>query len=225
MALSHLASQIAPAPAPVTDPDRIALTPEQIQHLRNGVEWGGDFLTSLYRQWSLKGWLSPRQVACIDRGIAEEADKAKPAAPAAATPNASPRPTYQVPLERLNAIFEHARRRGVNQPTIRLQTADTGYKVYAASALSSNAGALYVKDLDTGTYLGKIAPTGHWLAARGTDVAAVHADLLVLLADPELNARKYGAETGECSICGRLLTDPISIAQSMGPICAGRYGF
>ncbi len=29
----------------------------------------------------------------------------------------------------------------------------------------------------------------------------------------------YGLETGECSICGRELTDPISIKQGIGPIC------
>jgi hypothetical protein len=36
-------------------------------------------------------------------------------------------------------------------------------------------------------------------------------------------AEAFGQETGRCSMCGLELTDPVSIAQSMGPICSGRY--
>lgn len=34
--------------------------------------------------------------------------------------------------------------------------------------------------------------------------------------------RAYASESGNCWVCGRLLTDPESIAAGIGPICAGR---
>ena len=37
--------------------------------------------------------------------------------------------------------------------------------------------------------------------------------------DPQMYIINYGFETGECSICGRELTDPESIKRGIGPIC------
>lgn len=34
----------------------------------------------------------------------------------------------------------------------------------------------------------------------------------------------YGRATGACGICGRLLTDPESVARGIGPICAEKIG-
>lgn len=36
-------------------------------------------------------------------------------------------------------------------------------------------------------------------------------------------ARAWGRETNVCCECGALLTDPVSVAAGIGPICAGRY--
>ena len=35
--------------------------------------------------------------------------------------------------------------------------------------------------------------------------------------------KNYGKETGRCILCGRELTNPVSVEQGIGPICAGRY--
>jgi hypothetical protein len=35
-------------------------------------------------------------------------------------------------------------------------------------------------------------------------------------------AREFGALYGTCMICGRTLTDEVSIAHGIGPICEGR---
>lgn len=36
-------------------------------------------------------------------------------------------------------------------------------------------------------------------------------------------AREYGKQTGRCLACGRLLTDPKSVSEGVGPVCARRF--
>ena len=38
-------------------------------------------------------------------------------------------------------------------------------------------------------------------------------------------AKKFGAVYGVCAMCGRTLTDETSIANGIGPICAGKVAF
>ena len=42
-------------------------------------------------------------------------------------------------------------------------------------------------------------------------------------ADPQSAARTHGNDTGHCSCCRRLLTDPVSVMQGIGPVCAERF--
>ncbi len=35
-------------------------------------------------------------------------------------------------------------------------------------------------------------------------------------------AKAFGVEYGFCVWCGKFLTDPVSVAQGIGPVCAGR---
>lgn len=48
--------------------------------------------------------------------------------------------------------------------------------------------------------------------------------LLRIAADPAAAAARYGAEIGQCSMCGRTLTDADSRARGIGPDCAQRVG-
>lgn len=43
--------------------------------------------------------------------------------------------------------------------------------------------------------------------------------------DPQAAARTYGHDTGHCSCCRRLLTDPPSVMAGIGPICSQRFGW
>jgi hypothetical protein len=43
-----------------------------------------------------------------------------------------------------------------------------------------------------------------------------------IAADPEGASKRYGRELGQCGVCGRILTDEISRAEGIGPICAAR---
>lgn len=72
-------------------------------------------------------------------------------------------------------------------------------------------------------YLGKIV-CGTFLAARACtpeDTAA----LILAAADPSAAAKAYGFATSSCSCCGKTLSDPVSIAAGIGPICAEGYGW
>jgi hypothetical protein len=36
-------------------------------------------------------------------------------------------------------------------------------------------------------------------------------------------AKAFGVETGICCVCGAFLTDPKSVAEGIGPVCAKRF--
>lgn len=83
----------------------------------------------------------------------------------------------------------------------------------------ANAGGIYITaDHD---YLGKITAAGA-LALRNDAPDWVEAAIIDAQNDPLAAAAAYGHETGSCSVCGRLLTDPKSIELGIGPICADR---
>lgn len=50
-------------------------------------------------------------------------------------------------------------------------------------------------------------------------IKAITAEHRLTLAE----AKAYGVRTGICCVCGRLLTNPESIALGIGPVCAGRF--
>ena len=94
-------------------------------------------------------------------------------------------------------------------------------RVQAAPRDSRNAGSLYVKR--NGEYQGKVTPDGvfhpTFYAARETAE-----ELLAIDEDPVGKAREHGRLTGQCSICGRRLTAPVSVERGIGPICIDRWG-
>ena len=49
--------------------------------------------------------------------------------------------------------------------------------------------------------------------------------LLRIEADPEAAAVMHGKVSGRCSICSRDLTDPVSVARGVGPICVAKAGW
>lgn len=64
----------------------------------------------------------------------------------------------------------------------------------------------------------------HKSEAAGTTPLAVLALIEEFEADPLAAARKYGKLSGRCCSCGRDLTDPVSIENGIGPICATKFG-
>lgn len=81
-----------------------------------------------------------------------------------------------------------------------------------------NVGAIYV--YENNEYAAKITSNGELIGNVSEDVKN-------LLEDANDNllqlAKIYGHETGNCSICGRTLSDPLSIQMGIGPVCAKRF--
>jgi hypothetical protein len=119
-------------------------------------------------------------------------------------------------VTRIVQAFANAVGNGLKRPKMYL--GDFLFKL--APAGGRNAGAIYVTE--EGEYLGKIADGAFHAARDCTD--AQKAAILAVCADPKKAAEAFGQETGRCSCCGRELTDPVSIANNIGPVCAENYG-
>lgn len=114
--------------------------------------------------------------------------------------------------------FAAAKSNGVKTPKLRL-----GEFVFSRAPDSGrNTGAIYVKK-SSGEYLGKVAAGGFRPTLDCDD--ATTAKVIAVAATPGASARAYGNRTGECSCCGRELTNHASIAIGIGPICAEKFGF
>ena len=83
----------------------------------------------------------------------------------------------------------------------------------------ANAAAIYVK-VD-GEYAGKVTG-GYFVPFRAPE--GTLEKLQEVSKDPLGSAVSYGQKTGNCSCCGRELTQQISIDKGIGPICAERWG-
>lgn len=63
-------------------------------------------------------------------------------------------------------------------------------------------------------------PTSEWIYEGAAPLKATARRPLQQLTREQ--AAQYGQDTGICCCCGALLTDPTSVANGIGPICAGR---
>lgn len=129
---------------------------------------------------------------------------------------------------------------GVDQTAIRTLLAGrhkvtvAGFTFSMASATSRNPGAIYVKF--RGEYVGKVlAGVGEFYPASAFDRSQMDA-LRAIFANPNEAVRADAADraarlranpelTIPCGCCGIILTDPVSVARGIGPICAGKWGF
>jgi len=169
-----------------------------------------EFFRSLHTQLVEGKALSERQVAAVRSAMAKvEAGRAARAAQRSAS-------APKVDVAQIEALFAKARASGLKRPVFRAD----GLEVSLAPVTGKNAGALYVKA--GSDYQGKIVG-GSFLAVR-TALGTTLGKLLEIAADPLGRAKLHGKLTGSCSCCGRELTDPVSVAAGIGPICAGKWG-
>lgn len=191
-----------------------AANPGLLEGMRKHASWN-DFLRDLLAKLEGGTALSGNAIAAaqrtIDKANARDADRA-----AAARARVADAPRLDV--DKLKASIESAMSAGLKRPVLRYD----GFQVSRAPDHGKNAGALYVKAGDT--YLGKIAD-GRYIATREATEMGMVPCVVEAMSDPLASAIAYGRRTGQCSCCGRELTDPVSVAAGIGPICAGKFGW
>lgn len=85
-----------------------------------------------------------------------------------------------------------------------------------------NAGGIYVKV--KGEYAGKITKEGvDYINANYRETVIPLLDDAKEMGNLLKLAKAYGHETGSCAVCGRLLTDKLSVQMGIGPICASKF--
>jgi hypothetical protein len=180
--------------------------------VRGDFTFHADMLDSLLKY----GHFTERQEAAVRNAAAKSAErKAQWAAEKAAREAGAATLT----LAKIRAGFDNALQH-LKRPKLRV--ADIQFSL--APATGRNAGCIYVVRASDDTYLGKITPEDKFLTSRECS-AADSATVARVAADPAAAAVAHGHEYGQCSCCGRELTNPESVALGIGPICRDRWGF
>jgi hypothetical protein len=165
------------------------------------------FANSLVAAWETYGSLTPKQEAAAMSMMAKcKAKEEWKAAPKAA-----------VDMTPIHRMFDSAKAAGLKKLAYRAE----GLIITPAQESGKNPGALYVRTAGRKDYQGKLM-NGVWSPIAATEAGVLEA-LLKIAADPSQAAKDYGRRTGQCSCCGRELTDPVSIANGIGPICAEKW--
>ncbi len=73
-----------------------------------------------------------------------------------------------------------------------------------------------------GLRVGTIGLDGSFRPTFGHRRPGIEAALRDFNVNPKAALRAFGRDTCYCSVCGRLLTNPESVARGIGPICEGR---
>lgn len=183
-----------------------------VSQLREIASWN-DFAASLVDQHVRKGSLSDRQMDAADRMLAKIAANC-------AEREANEARATSIDLTPVHQMFARAMESGYKRPTYRA----AGLVLSLAPLHGRNAGSIYVKDDETGDYLGKVTEDLVFKPVRTAPQSASEA-LSCIARDPAHAAVQYGRQTGRCACCGRELTNADSIALGIGPICKDRWGF
>jgi uncharacterized Zn finger protein (UPF0148 family) len=187
--------------------------PVEAEWLREPVKGDFTFHADMLASLIKYGSFTERQEAAVRNAAAKSAARKAQWAAERAERDAN---KADVEIDRIAVAFATAKTAGLKFPKLRLDD----FTFSLASAAGRNAGSIYVKQDDL--YLGKIAD-GKFTRSRDCD-AATEARIVTVCADPAAAATAYGKRTGQCSCCGRELTNEESIARAIGPICASKWG-
>jgi Family of unknown function (DUF6011) len=175
---------------------------------------------SMAENINLYGSLKENGIALIERLIKEDAERAE----ARKAEQMKSAVDVSAGAEKILTALRQAVEKGLKRPSLRTQVCTFSL----APASGRNAGCVYVVERaargsgDENKYLGKIDPTGMFMASRDCTPEQKAAVALVA-ADPLAAAVLYGRMTGQCSCCGKELTNQKSIDLGIGPICLAKY--
>lgn len=125
---------------------------------------------------------------------------------------AAPAPLNPAGIKLIAAAFASALAAGIKRPKMRI-----GIFEFVTKPSTSTPRTIHVtrKGLMAGRIVdGEYIGPETWRAA-----------LSELCADLRKAVVAHGNATGECSCCGRELSDPVSVRLGIGPVCADRWGF
>lgn len=128
-----------------------------------------------------------------------------------------------IDMSRIFAAFDTAAASGLRK--VRLTLGNVEFK---RSKYADRSGLPSVLCYHNGTYVGTVNRFNVFSKGRYTIDSAVDAAIeafRLAATDPQAAARTHGHDTGFCSCCRRLLTDPPSVMAGIGPICQGRFGW
>jgi len=194
----------------------------EAQHPQIAAWWTNskfEFAIEMREKIKLYGHLTPGQMAAVQNCITkfEAAKAARVAANATEIERQAQLPTLNV--QHIIDAFERARQNGIKRPKLRLWSGKMSFGFSRAPDGGRNAGAIYVLDKDL--YLGKIID-GRFTKSRDCGLE-IEAEIIKVCQDPAQAAIAYGKQFGACSVCARELSDPVSIARGIGPICEQRF--
>jgi len=182
------------------------------QWLANAGSWSS-FYGDLFGKAMQYGSLTEKQLSAVVSGYQKQQVRDAERAAAKATREAS---APVIELSRIRTLFDAALESGLAKPALIIGA----LRLSLAPATGNNAGSIYVKD--DGAYAGKISLAGKFLAVREAR-AEIASELQALAADPLAALSAHGHATGQCSMCGRALSNPESVRLGIGPICGGRW--
>lgn len=204
----------------------------------------GDFGASLIRGCRRYGGLTPRQLAAVQRNltlvepaadvaIADSAATleaqnraietymatvdtylAERVAPAAESP-------YIIDMSQIFAAFDTAAGSGLRKVRLTLGTVE-----FKRTGSRFRHGEGLVMCYSDGVYRGYVTRDNVFHKGLNAVVTGETIDRLRTAAEnPRAAASTHGHDTGYCSCCRRLLTDPPSVMAGIGPVCIRRFGW
>jgi hypothetical protein len=192
--------------------------PVEAEWLREPIRGDFTFHADMLAALKQYGSFTERQEAAVRNAAAKSAARKAQWAAEKAEREAG---AAVLSMAKIREGFENASQH-LKRPKLRI--ADIQFSL--APANGRNAGCIYVKEGADweAPYLGKITPEDKFLRSRecSDELAAIVAKVA---ADPKAAAEAHGHEYGQCSCCGRELTNPESVARGIGPICADRWGW
>lgn len=188
----------------------IMSNPDVYEFICHNKDWS-NFYASMHDSIMTYGHLTEKQLESVRNGM----EKAKiRAAEKQAQREAN---TAEVNVSKIEQLFDVARSNGLKRLGFRTENIN----ISAAKENSANPGALYVKHDDV--YVGKIM-NGKFMPTNAAKSDTLE-KVLEVAANPKEKAVQYGKMTGRCSCCGKELTDDVSVAMGIGPICESKWGF
>lgn len=176
-----------------------------------------EFARSLSDGLEKYGHLTPNQLAAVQRAIVKDAEFKTKREQEATERQVDMGGTGQA---KLVAALNQAKTKMQRQPSLIVGDID----FQRAPDTGKNPGAVYVRSRSTDTYLGKLTPAGAFQPSREC-TEETKAQVATIMLDPLAAAIEHGKLTGECACCKRKLTDPVSVANGIGPICAQNFGW